>query len=88
VVRVDQFRAWDSETDKPRLRVIVWRDADGLLRYHGPPRWYEIGGLEEPRLVRAHDVTETPEEIAQELWRTDKTLTVDVINAVVDCIRD
>src|SRR5262249_62063382 len=71
-VHIDQFRAWDPATDRPRLRVIVWRDGDGRLRYHGPPRWYDIDGLEEPRVVRAHDVTETLEEIVAELRRAGR----------------
>jgi hypothetical protein len=80
-VRVEDFRAYDPETDRPRLRVIVWRDGEGRLRYHGPPRWYEIDGIEEPRLVRAVGVTETLEEIVAELRRTDETPTLTAINA-------
>jgi hypothetical protein len=80
-VRVDDFRAWDPETGRPRLQVIVWRDDSGNLRYHGPPRWYEIEGIEDPRLVRAHDVTETLYEIVAELHRTDRTPTVAELNA-------
>jgi hypothetical protein len=76
-----QFRAWDPETDRPRLRVIVWRDKEGRLRYHGPPRWYEIGGIEEPRVVRAHDVYETLAEIVAELRRTDETPSQTEMNA-------
>src|SRR5262249_46230005 len=62
-VRVEDFRAWDPKTNRPRLQVIVWRNKEGRLRYHGPPRWYEIEGVEEPRLVRAAGVTGTMEEI-------------------------
>src|SRR5262245_55778312 len=88
-VRVEQFRAWDPATDKPRLRVIVWRDAaTGRLRYHGPPRWYEIEGLEEPRLVRAHDVSESIEEIVEELRRTDETPALTRLNAGADWADD
>jgi hypothetical protein len=63
------------------VRVIVWRDKEGRLRYHGPPRWYEIEGLEEARLVRAHNVNEALEEIVAELRRTDQTPTLAVLNA-------
>jgi hypothetical protein len=80
-IRLDQFRSWDPVTNRPRLRVIVWRDKAGWLRYHGPPRWFEIEGLEEPRLVRAHDVTESMEEIVVELRRTDQTPPMSNINA-------
>ena len=50
------------------------------MRYHGPPRWYEIEGLEEPRVLRAHDVTETMEEIVAQLRRTDETPSLDEMN--------
>jgi hypothetical protein len=61
---------------KPRVHVIVWRDDKGRLRFHGPPRWYEIEGIEEPRLVRAHDVTERLEQIVAALRGTDETPTL------------
>jgi hypothetical protein len=48
--------------------------------YHGSGWWYEIEGLEEPRLVRAHDVTESMEEIVAELRRTDETPSLAEIN--------
>lgn len=80
-VRVEDFRCWDPETNSARLRIIVWRDAEsGLLRYHGPPRWYEIEVIEKPRLVRAAGVTESVEEIVAELRRTDETLKLAEIN--------
>jgi hypothetical protein len=87
-VRIDDFTAWDPVTDKPRLRVIVWRDDKGKLRYHGPPRWYDIEGLEEPRLVRAQDVTESMEEIVAELRRTDETPALTRLNAGEDWADD
>ena len=73
---------------RTRLQVIVWRDKEGRLRYHGPPRWHEIEGLEEPRLVRAHDVTETVEEIVRELLQTDQTPTLARLNAGADWADD
>jgi hypothetical protein len=82
-VRLRDFQAWDPATDKPRLRVILWRDQQGRLRYYGPPRWYEIEGLKEPRLVRAVGVTETMEEIVAELRRTDETPSLAQLNASV-----
>ena len=47
-----------------------------LLRYHGPPRCYEIERIEEPRVVRAAGVTESMENIVAELRRTDQTSTL------------
>jgi len=82
-VRADDFRAWDPETDKPRLRVIVWRDESGVLRYHGPPRWYEVEGIEEPRLVQAAGMTESMEEIVAELRQSDETPTLAELNTGV-----
>jgi len=77
------------ETNRPRLQVILWRDAtSGLLRYHGPPRWYEIEGIEEPRLVGAAGVTETMEEIVAELRRTDGTPTLAQMNVGAHQIGD
>jgi len=73
-IKVDDFRLWDPETDRPRLRIIVWRDAEtGRLRYHGPPRWWEIEGIEEPRVVRGVGVPERLEAIVAELRETDET---------------
>jgi len=66
------FRAWDQETDRPRLRVIVWRDEDGRLRYHGPPRWWEMD-VEYPRIMKGIGVPESDEVMIEELRRTDDT---------------
>src|SRR5688572_16816863 len=75
-------RCWQGLRPKPRLCVIVWRDATtGPLSYHGPPRWCEIEGIEEPRVVRAHDVTGTLEEIVEELRRTDETRPLEEMTA-------
>src|SRR5579872_949391 len=66
------FRQWDPATDRPGLRVIVWREEDGRLRYHGPPRWWELN-VEAPRIVKGIGVPESDEAMIEELRRTDDT---------------
>jgi hypothetical protein len=66
------FRVWDQETDRPRLRIVVWRDKDGRLRYHGPPRWWELH-VEPPRIIKGIGVPESDEAMIEELKRTDET---------------
>jgi hypothetical protein len=68
----DAFRVWDPETDRPRLRVLVWRDKDRRLRYHGPPRWWELA-VEVPRIIKGIGVPENDEVMIEELRRTDDT---------------
>jgi len=73
-MRVDDFRRWDPEAGRARLRVIVWRDAEtGRLHYHGPPRWWEIEGIEEPRVLRGVGVPDRLDAIVAELRETDET---------------
>jgi hypothetical protein len=68
----DAFRRWDPETDRPRLHVIAWRDESGRLRYHGPPRWWELN-VEYPRIIKGIGVSESDEAMIEELRRTDDT---------------
>jgi hypothetical protein len=76
-VRVHDFRTWDPATDRPRLRIIVWRDAEtGRLRYYGPPRWWELE-TEPPLIQRGVGVPATDEEVVEELRRTDDTPPID-----------
>ena|ERR1044071_5338285 len=57
----------------------------GLFSYHGPPRWHEIEGIEEPPFLRAKGVEESLAEIVDELRQADMTPTPAELNAGANC---
>ena len=74
-MRVEGFRAKDGDQlDEPAPHRLAKQG--GRLLYHEPPRWFEVEGLEEPRLVRGHNVTQPLGEMVPKLPRADENPTL------------
>ena len=63
------FRSYDPETNGPRLRIIVWRDRQGQLFYHGPRHWWRRTWEPAPRLIVGPNCPTDLSDLATELER-------------------